>query len=247
MMHGSLFTGRGGFEIGAMAAGIETVWICETDNFLRHKTRKIVPYAKQYTDVRTVKNPPPVDIISAGFPCQDISVSNRENGVGIKGSRSGLWTEVCRITDEVKPRYLILENSPNLLNRGFEYVLRDLSAIGYDAEWDCFRAADFGYPHNRLRLYVIAYSYCLGLRRGVLRPPGAFDLSQKWTPTPAYLRVTSGRANGFRDTESIQRGNVVPNFSREIKGFGNAAMPVVTEHLFRCVLEHNKDNLIFDK
>ena len=240
MKLGSLFSGRGGFEIGAKAAGIETLWTCEIDDFLHYKLKRIVRNATHYRDVRSVKNPAAVEIISAGFPCQDISISKTSGKKGIKGDRSGLWTEVCRITDEVKPRYLVLENSPELLRQGFEYVLRDLSEIGYNAEWDCWRAADFGYPHNRLRLYVIAYSDSVGSRCGVLRPPGAFELLQKWTPTPAYLRVSTCRARGFRDIASIQRDYEFPHFRLEVAAFGNAVMPVVAEHLFRCILENER-------
>lgn len=234
---GSLFAGRGGFEIGAEHAGIETIWTCEIDNFLRHKLKKIAPNARQYTDVRFVANPDKPTIISAGFPCQDISISNSKNRKGIKGSRSGLWCEVARITDEAKPNYLLLENSPELLKQGFEYVLSDLSAIGYDAEWDCYRACDFGYPHRRKRLYVVAYPSSDRRTRRVLQPPGAFELSQSWTPTETYLRVSSSRINGFRDIDAIQRDDEFSNFKREIKAFGNAVMPIIAEHLFRCILD----------
>lgn len=242
MTHGSLFSGRGGFEIGAEAAGIETLWTVEKDEFLHHKLRRSYPHATHYRDVKDVHSPEPVDIISAGFPCQDISASNQTGKRGIRGSRSGLWTEVARIAGEVKPSYILLENSPQLLRQGFEYVLRDLSSIGYDAEWDCWRAQDFGYPHNRLRLYVIAYAHSLGFGCDILRPPGAFTLSQKWTPTASYLRVARSRADGFGGTRSIQRGDVVPHFSREIHAFGNAVMPVVAEHLFKCIF-HSNDKL----
>ena len=237
MKLGSLFSGRGGFETGASACGIETAWTCEITDFLHYKLKRLVPNATHYRDVRFVENPAAVEIITAGFPCQDISVSNCSGKKGIRGHRSGLWSEVYRITREVKPRYLVLENSPNILNQGFEYVLSDLSSIGYDAEWDCWRAADFGYPHNRLRLYVIAYPRSNGRQRNLLQPPGAFQLSQKWIPTKAYLRVSAGRAKGFRNTRSIQRDYEFPSFRREIAAFGNAVMPVVAEHLFKCILE----------
>jgi DNA (cytosine-5)-methyltransferase 1 len=236
MTHGSIFSGRGGFDIGAEFAGVKTLWTAETDEFLHHKLRRLIPDATHYRDVKVVHRPEPVDILSAGFPCQDISVSNQKDRKGIFGPRSGLWREVARIAGEIKPSFILLENSPNLLREGFEYVLRDLSAIGYDAEWDCWRAANFGYPHNRRRLYVIAYAHSLGWKHLLLMPPGAFTLSQSWAPTEAYVRVTGGRADGFRDTGAIQRGDVVPNYAREIHAFGNAAMPVITEHLFRCIL-----------
>jgi DNA (cytosine-5)-methyltransferase 1 len=242
MKLGSLFSGRGGFEIGAEACGIETEWTCEIDEFLRHKLRRISTNAKQYQDVKNVRNPQAVDIISAGFPCQDVSIANSKMRSGIKGNRTGLWSEVCRITNEIKPSYLVLENSPELLRKGFEYILSDLSGIGYHAEWDCWRAADFGYPHNRRRLYVIAYPGGIRLSSGLLQPPGTFELSQKWTPTTTYIRVSTGRVNQFRNTGTIQRDNEFPNFKSEIKAFGNAVMPVIAEHLFRCILLNEKIN-----
>jgi DNA (cytosine-5)-methyltransferase 1 len=240
MTLGSLFSGRGGFEIGAAACGIQTLWTCETDEFLHHKLKRVVENEQthHYRDARTLSHPPKVDIISAGFPCQDISCANTKNDKGIFGSRSGLWREAVRISDEVKPSYLVLENSPNLLNRGFEYVLRDLSAIGYNAEWDCWRAADFGYPHNRLRLYIVAYARSLRWRKEslLLQPPKTFELSREWTPTETYLRVLHGRADQCGRPDAILRGDVVPNFGREIRAFGNAVMPVVAEHLFKCII-----------
>lgn len=238
--HGSLFTGRGGFDIGAELCGFKSLWNCEIDVFLRHKLKNIFPNAQQFDDVKSLSYPKTVDVISAGFPCQDISISNQTGKKGIRGSRSGLWGEVARITSETMPKYLVLENSPELLKQGFEYVLSDLSALGYDAEWDCWRAADFGYPHNRKRLYVIAYPRSIGRRRRVLRPPGSFELLQTWTPTPAYIRVSVSRSKGFRNVRTIQRDNEFPYFSREIKAFGNAVMPVVAEHLFRCIGEDLK-------
>lgn len=237
MTHGSLFSGRGGFDIGAEHAGIETIWNCEIDRFLRYKLKRISPNAKQYSNVKYVLCPERANIISAGFPCQDISISNSSNRKGIKGTRSGLWVEVARITDETKPDYLLLENSPELLKQGFEYILSDLSEIGYNAEWDCYKACDFGYPHRRKRLYVIAYPNSNRRSRRILQPPGTYELSQKWTPTKAYLSVSTGRLNGFRNIGTIQRDDVFPCFSREIKAFGNAVMPVVAEHLFQCILE----------
>jgi DNA (cytosine-5)-methyltransferase 1 len=252
MTHGSLFSGRGGFDTGAEWAGVETLWNCETNVFLKNKLKQLFPNAKQYGDIRTMgrhkegggKSRPygsvaHVDIVTGGFPCQDISSANTTDKKGIGGARSGLWREMARVVGEVKPRYIIIENSPELLKRGWEYVLSDLYALGYNAEWDCYRAADFGYPHNRLRLYCIAYTG--GDRRGrkVLRPPGAFALHAQWTPTPAYLRVSTGWANGFRDIRVIQRDDEFLNFECEIAAFGNAVMPVVAEHLVRCAVEDN--------
>ncbi len=161
MTHGSLFSGIGGFELGAKRAGIKTIWNCEIEPFCRQVLKKHFPETHQYTDITELKNPPYVDIISGGFPCQDISVAN-PNGKGLEGERSGLWKEMYRIIQEIRPRYVLIENSPNLLRKGMREVLSGISEIGYDAEWHCLRASDFGYPHKRERVFIIAHSMFLG-------------------------------------------------------------------------------------
>jgi DNA (cytosine-5)-methyltransferase 1 len=100
----------------------------------------------------------PVDIISGGFPCQDIS--NAGKRAGIYGERSGLWSEYARIIRELRPRYVVVENVAALLNRGMERVLGDLAACGYDAEWQSIRASDVGAPHRRERIWIVAYPRC---------------------------------------------------------------------------------------
>src|SRR5690606_28720166 len=102
------------------------------------------PDARRFDDVRTVgaHNLAPVDLICGGFPCQDISVAGK--GAGLDGERSGLWVEFARIVRELRPRFVVVENVPALLARGFGRVLGDLAACGYDAEWDCIPAAAVG-------------------------------------------------------------------------------------------------------
>ena len=90
-----------------------------------------------------------VDCIHAGFPCQDISVAG--NGAGINGERSGLYREVLRIADVVRPRFLFLENSPAIVGNGLGTVLGDLAARGHDGRWTVLAAADVGAPHIRER------------------------------------------------------------------------------------------------
>jgi DNA (cytosine-5)-methyltransferase 1 len=93
---------------------------------------------------------------AAASPCQDISVAGR--GAGLAGSRSGLWREFARIIGEVKPSWVLIENVPALRSRGLGVVLRDLAALGFDAEWDCLPASAFGAPHRRDRIFVVAYA-----------------------------------------------------------------------------------------
>ena len=180
MKHGSLFSGIEGFAKGAELAGIETVWSCELEAYNRKIISKHHPYQKQYADIRDMRNPGYVDIISGGFPCQDISVAGKMEG--ITGTRSGLWSENFRIIREVMPRYAIIENSPALLIRGFERILLDLSSIGYNAEWQVISNIAFGYPHKRERLYVIAYPYEVRLQGDIQGDNSLDTVFRKWTP-----------------------------------------------------------------
>lgn len=105
-----------------------------------------------------------VDCVSGGFPCQDIS--NAGKRAGIDGERSGLWSEFARIVDEVRPRFVAIENVSALRSRGLDRVLGDLAALGYDAEWMCLRASDVGATHRRERIFILAHSSGAGLATG---------------------------------------------------------------------------------
>jgi DNA (cytosine-5)-methyltransferase 1 len=107
---------------------------------------------------------PYVDVLCGGFPCQDISIAGR--GEGIDGQRSGLWAEYARLIRELRPRYVVVENVAALLHRGLDRVLGDLAACGYDAEWDCIPASAVGAPHRRDRVWLVAYPSGDGFRVG---------------------------------------------------------------------------------
>jgi DNA (cytosine-5)-methyltransferase 1 len=129
----------------------------------------LLPPFPIWDDVRTFDGRPwrgCVDVVSGGFPCQDISVAG--NGAGIDGARSGMWTNMARIVGEVQPRYVFVENSPALLTRGLGRVLGDLAALGYDCRWTVLGAADVGAPHQRDRFWLVAHAD--GVRQ--LQPQG---------------------------------------------------------------------------
>ena len=153
---GSLFAGIGGNDLGLERAGMRTLWQVELDPWCRRVLAKHWPDVERFEDVREVgaHNLSPVDLIAGGFPCQDISIAGRAAGIG--GARSGLWGEFARIVRELRPRYVLVENSPVLTSRGMDVVLGDLAASGYDAEWDCLPAAAFGAPFVRDRVFVVA-------------------------------------------------------------------------------------------
>ena len=96
-----------------------------------------------------------VDIIHAGFPCQDISHAGKQAGLK-EGTRSGLYREVLRIAGVVRPKYLFMENVSAILSNGLGTVLADLAALGYDSRYCCIRASDVGAPHGRDRWWLRA-------------------------------------------------------------------------------------------
>ncbi len=98
-----------------------------------------------------------VDCIHAGFPCQDISVAGKQAGIA-EGTRSGLYREVLRIADIVRPRHIFLENVAAITSKGLDQVVKDLAQMGYDCRWLCIRASDVGAPHHRDRWFLLADS-----------------------------------------------------------------------------------------
>ncbi len=141
MTHGSLFSGIGGIDLGFEWAGIETKWQVEIDDYCQKLLSLRFPHTKKFTDVRKVgsHNLEKVDIISGGFPCQDISVAGK--GAGIEGERSGLWTELHRVISELRPRFAFIENVPMLTIRGGG---EGLWAVGPVAGTAAERGADRG-------------------------------------------------------------------------------------------------------
>jgi len=168
---GSLFAGIGGFELGLERAipGAFTLWQVEQNNFCQKVLAKHWPQAQIYDDVKNINknNVEQVDILCGGFPCQDISIAGK--GEGLNGEKSNLYWQLHRIIDELQPKAVIMENVPVISIRGLGTVLGSLSEIGYDAEWCTIRASDFGAPHKRERWFCIAYPSTVS--------------NSRWTPT----------------------------------------------------------------
>lgn len=157
---GSLFAGIGGFDLGFHRAGLRCAWQVEIDAAARSVlARHPETQAAQFEDVRSVgaHNLTPVDIICGGFPCQDLSVAGKRTGLA--GARSGLFYEMTRITDELRPAFLIWENVPGLLSsrcgRDFLSVLMELERIGYSGCWTTLDAQWFGVAQRRQRIFGV--------------------------------------------------------------------------------------------
>lgn len=153
---GHLFDGIHGFGLGLRGITAPE-WTCEAAEFPRSVLHARLPGIDHYEDVRDVAHlrPGEVDLLTGGFPCQDLSVAG--SGAGIGGARSGLWAEYARIIGQAQPAAAIIENVPALLWRGMDRVLADLAALGYSAEWDCIPAAAVGAPHLRDRVWIVAH------------------------------------------------------------------------------------------
>lgn len=158
----ALFSGAGGGILGGKLLGWRTVCAVELDPYcqrvlLARQRDGILEPFPIWDDVRTFDGKPwcgHIDIVTGGFPCQDISVAG--TGAGINGDRSGLWREMARIIGEVRPRFALVENSPALVARGLGAVLGDLADLGMDARWGVFSAAETGAPHLRRRIWIAA-------------------------------------------------------------------------------------------
>jgi DNA (cytosine-5)-methyltransferase 1 len=168
----ALFAGAGGGILGGVLLGWRTICAVENDPYarsvlLQRQNDGILAPFPVWDDVRTFDGRQwrgIVDVVSGGFPCQDIRSAGA--GAGIDGARSGLWREMARVVCEVRPAFVFVENSPMLTSRGLGTVLGALAEMGYDAEWGVLGADDAGAPHIRKRIWILAYSQCLRWREG---------------------------------------------------------------------------------
>jgi len=243
MTVGSLFSGIGGCCLGFQRAGFEIKWTVEIDPYCRTVLARNFPNAERFDDVKQVgkHNLTTVDILTGGFPCQDISVAGP--GLGLAGSRSGLWFEFSRIIGELRPKYVLVENVAAVLGRGLSTVLGCLSEIGYDAEWKIIRASDLGAPHRRARLYLVAYPSgeglqgCKQVQPRIFKPDGSalpeprFDIFGEWSD----LATIIGR---LRPSYGLSARMV----GRGIKGLGNSVIPQIPEWIASQILKYEEEN-----
>jgi DNA (cytosine-5)-methyltransferase 1 len=158
----ALFAGAGGGILGGKLLGWRTVCAVEWDGYARdvlvarQNDGCLAPFPI-WDDIQTFDGRRwrgRVDVVSGGFPCQDISAAGK--GAGIEGEKSGMWKHMARIIGEVRPQYAFVENSPLLMGRGLSTVLSDLAEMGYDAKWGIVGAHHASAPHKRDRIWILA-------------------------------------------------------------------------------------------
>jgi DNA (cytosine-5)-methyltransferase 1 len=170
----ALFAGAGGGILGGKLLGWRTVCAVEWEPYpasilCARQNDGLLETFPIWDDVRTFDGHPwrgIVDVISGGFPSQDISAAGK--GAGIDGERSGMWGEMARIIHEVRPRFVFVENSPMLTSRGLGRVLGDLASMGFDARWGVLGAANVGANHQRDRIWIVGkatHANSIGLQR----------------------------------------------------------------------------------
>jgi len=262
-----LFSGIGGFSLGLERAGMETVAFCEIEPYCRQVLAKHWPEVliyediKQLTGARLRKDGITADLICGGFPCQDTSYAGK--GAGLQGERSGLWWEMARVVRELAPRWVLVENVPGLLSRGFDNVLGTLASLGYDAEWYCIPACAIGANHQRDRVWIVAHTQeqpertglCAGCKIGIGRGRfgdcgGAGDVSDP--RCPLFQDGAPGERNRRRrdviwDTGKQDWWAVEPDVGRvaygvshrvdRLRALGNAVVPQVVEVIGRAIME----------
>lgn len=263
LTHGSLFAGIGGFDLGFERAGIKTVWQVEINEYCRQVLARHFPDADRFNDIRECKGFDHVccdgfchchwdrlryvDVITGGFPCQDISEAGKR--AGIHGDRSGLWREYLRIIRELRPKFAVVENVPALLNRGIERVLGGLADIRYDAEWNVIGADALGASQHRERIWILAYPHDPGLQgpkwAGKSNPPreerkAAYSGPLRsdcgfWPPGPRAITDIPRMADGPADRMD------------RLRSLGNAVLPQITQWIGeRLVMLHESDLIMAD-
>ena len=208
----ALFAGAGGGILGGKLLGWRTVCAVEWEPYpasvlVARQNEGLLPPFPIWDDVQTFDGKPwqgCVDVVSGGFPCQDISSAGK--GAGIEGERSGMWREMARIIHEVRPRYAFVENSPMLTSRGLGAVLGDLASMGFDARWGVLGAADVGANHQRDRIWIAARNLAnAGCELRTKRDATKLGAETQIRSTSAVHNQSSGEGQNVPDTNLSQQ------------------------------------------
>jgi DNA (cytosine-5)-methyltransferase 1 len=242
-----LFSGIGGIAL-ALHPWVQTVAYCEIEKYpqkvlLKNMENGNLDPAPIYPDVTTLKGKDlehRIDIITGGFPCQDISVAG--HGAGLAGERSGLFFEIVRLACELSPRYIFLENVPAITFRGGTAVVAELTKIGYECRWTTLSAKAVGANHRRERWWLLArrldtHASSIGWRKGAHYPIPTDCKKPKQTNT---MQLFKNLPNGKQwATEPIvhRLGHGIPNRLQRIKALGNSVVPLQARVAFEYLLK----------
>jgi len=236
-----LFAGAGGGILGGILLGHTCVCAVEIEPYcrkvlLQRQRDGILPKFPVWDDVKTFDGRPwrgKVDVVCGGFPCQDISIGN-DDGEGVNGLQSGLWSEMSRIIGEIRPKIVFVENSPAITFRGLGRVVGDLAAMGYVGKHGVLGACHAGGGHVRKRMWIIAHSTKMRLQRWNNPAPEAQrkieDASiQVMVSNPLWLDISDPRTYGSNDglADRVER----------TKAIGNGQVPAVAKLAWEILSE----------
>ncbi|MGB9888006.1 MAG: DNA cytosine methyltransferase [Moorellales bacterium] len=236
---GSLFSGVGGLDLGLERAGMEIVWQVENDPFRQAVLAKHWPEVKRYGDIRTIDPAElePVELVAGGPPCQPVSVAGKQRGAQ---DERWLWPEMARIIAVLHPQWIIMENVTGLLKWGFGIVLRDLAAFGYDAEWAVLSAEEFGYPHRRERIFIVAYPKGFGCQSDEFKPiifnENLYRTTQDKANEWQVARGCSGRILRVPNSRICRVANGVPDRMDRYGSLGDAVIPEIAEAIGKTII-----------
>ena len=234
----ALFAGAGGGILGGHLLGWKTVCAVEWEPYpasvlVARQNDGILPPFPIWDDVQTFDGKPwrgLVDVVSGGFPCQDISSAGK--GAGIEGERSSMWKHMARIVGEVRPRLVYVENSPLLIKRGAALVISDLTSLGYDCQWCIVSAADCGAPHKRDRFWLVANAVSERRCSRDSKRQDAEDARQRSTDK----RDNKDRVGGWNIEPNVGRvANGVAARVDRLKAIGNGQVPIVAATAFNIM------------
>lgn len=223
------FAGIGGFSYAAehIVSGFKTTAFVENNASCCQKLRANYPEVEiheisitEFTGTRRQW-----DIITGGFPCQDLSCAGK--GLGFNGTRSVLFYELVRLLREIRPRYAVFENVDRLRThqdgKTFQKVLFEIAQAGYNAEWAIIRGKDVGACHRRPRIFIVAYAYDERLERRLLQK--LQECPEQFAAWPRNIQVCPGDFRRFNSQPTIRRGNDgIPGRVDRLRQLGNAVI-----------------------
>ena len=233
-----LFSGAGGGILAGHLLGWRTICAVEWEPYaasvlLARQNDGVLPPFPIWDDVQTFDGRPwrgRVDVISGGFPCQDISAAG--TGDGLDGERSGMWFQMARIICEVQPRHVLVENSPMLTSRGLGRILGDLASMGFDARWGVLGADFAGYDHRRDRIWIVANRSGNGLERRHDESP-----YRQWqTSIRSMARLHQAKIrHDLPAPDAFGTANGVAARMERLKAIGNGQVPAVAATAWRLL------------
>jgi DNA (cytosine-5)-methyltransferase 1 len=243
MLNGlDLFSGIGGITL-ALQEWVRPIVYCENDRYaqavlLSRMQEALLPRAPIWDDVSTLRGlaiESQVDIVYGGFPCQDLSVAGL--GKGLEGERSGLFFEIMRLADELRPSFIFLENVSGIVARGLDRVTAEITKRGYDCRWTHVAAKEMGAPHKRERWFLLAHP-----KR--IRPQGQGQYERPVHSEENQIRETSWPLNGGQTLQDewdfepdVGRvANGIPNRVERLKCLGNSVVPIQAREAFKRLM-----------